>query len=175
MKHESDRKTAAQFEILAREAEVPKAMRDLVERNIAQMRETYERSKDASKTQCRAGRDLLMRPVRAVTLNRKIIDIAQRNINSSFDLAKKLAGAKNLAEAVEMQSAYWRNQLDTLAAQAEEVCTLSTKVQPIWQSRSDVEWMSSRRRVNPVELSRLVAHSSLLKSALRQERTSFDI
>ena len=64
----------------------------------------------------------------AVALNRKIIDIAQRNINSSFDLAKKLAGARNLAEAVEMQSAYWRNQLDTLAAQAEEVRTLSTKV-----------------------------------------------
>ena len=34
----------------------------------------------------------------AVALNRKIIDIAQRNINSSFDLAKSLAGAKNLAE-----------------------------------------------------------------------------
>jgi hypothetical protein len=31
----------------------------------------------------------------AVALNRKIIDIAQRNINSSFDLAKSLAGAKN--------------------------------------------------------------------------------
>ena len=69
-----------------------------------------------------------MRPVRGRWLNRKIIDIAQRNINSSFDLAKKLAGARNLAEAVEMQSAYWRNQLDTLAAQAEEVRTLSTKV-----------------------------------------------
>ena len=64
----------------------------------------------------------------AVALNRKIIDIAQRNINSSFDLAKSLAGAKNLAEAVEMQSSYWRSQLDTLAAQAEEVRTLSTQV-----------------------------------------------
>ena len=64
----------------------------------------------------------------AVALNRKIIDIAQRNINSSFDLAKSLAGAKNLAEAVEMQSAYWRKQFDTLAAQAEEVRTLSTQV-----------------------------------------------
>jgi len=64
----------------------------------------------------------------AVALNRKIIDIAQRNINSSFDLAKNLAGAKNLAEAVEMQSSYCRSQLDTLAAQAEEVRTLSTQV-----------------------------------------------
>jgi hypothetical protein len=42
----------------------------------------------------------------AVALNRKFIDIAQRNINSSFDLAKSLAGAKNLAEAMELQSTY---------------------------------------------------------------------
>ena len=105
------------------------AMRDLAERNIAQMRETYERSKDAlegvlqswEKSFDAAGQG-------AVALNRKIIDIAQRNINSSFDLAKSLAGAKNLAEAVEMQSSYWRNQLDALAAQAEEVRTLSTQV-----------------------------------------------
>ena len=41
------RKTAARFEELARDTEVPQAMRDLAERNIAQMRETYERSKDA--------------------------------------------------------------------------------------------------------------------------------
>lgn len=63
------------------------------------MRETYERSKDAlenvmqswEKSFDAAGQG-------AVALNRKIIDIAQRNINSSFDLAKSLAGAKNLAE-----------------------------------------------------------------------------
>ena len=91
------------------------------------MRETYERSKDAlegalqswEKSFDAAGQG-------AVALNRKIIDIAQRNINSSFDLAKNLAGAKTLAEAVEMQSSFWRSQLDTLAAQAEEVRTLST-------------------------------------------------
>lgn len=126
---DSFRKTAAQFEEFARDTEVPQAMRDLAERNIAQMRETYERSKDAlegvlqswEKSFDAAGQG-------AVALNRKIIDIAQRNINSSFDLAKKLAGAKNLAEAVEMQSSYWRNQLDALAAQAEEVRTLSTQV-----------------------------------------------
>ena len=92
---DSFRKTAAQFEEFARDTEVPQAMRDLAERNIAQMRETYERSKDAlegvlqswEKSFDAAGQG-------AVALNRKIIDIAQRNINSSFDLAKNLAGAK---------------------------------------------------------------------------------
>jgi phasin len=126
---DSLRKTAAQFEEFARDTEVPQAMRDLAERNIAQMRETYERSKDALEGVMESWeRSFDAAGQGAVALNRKIIDIAQRNINSSFDLAKNLAGAKNLAEAVEMQSSYWRNQLDTLAAQADEVRTLSTQV-----------------------------------------------
>ena len=104
-------------------------MREIAEKNIAQMRETYERSKDALENVMQSWeRSFDAAGQGAVALNRKIIDIAQRNINSSFDLAKSLAGAKNLAEAVEMQSAYWRKQFDTLTAQAEEVRTLSTQV-----------------------------------------------
>jgi phasin family protein len=56
------------------------------------------------------------------------MDIAQRNINSGFDLAKSLAGAKNLAEVIELQAAHWRKQFSALAAQAEEVRMLSTQV-----------------------------------------------
>lgn len=126
---DSYRKTAAQFEELAREAEVPQAMRELAEKNIAQMREIYERSKDALEGVMQSWeRSFDATNQGAVALNRKIIDIAQRNISSSFDLAKSLAGATNLAEAVELQSVYWRKQLDTLAAQAEEVRTLSAQV-----------------------------------------------
>ena len=123
------RKTVARFEELARDTEVPQAMRDLAERNIAQMRETYERSKDALEGVVQNWeRSFDATHQGAVALNRKIIDIAQRNINSGFDLAKGLAGAKNLAEAMELQADYWRKQLDTLAAQAEEVRTLSAQV-----------------------------------------------
>jgi hypothetical protein len=60
--------------------------------------------------------------------NRKIVDLAQRNLSSVFDLAKSLVGAKNLAEIVELQAAYWQKQLSALTAQAEEVRALSTKV-----------------------------------------------
>jgi hypothetical protein len=56
------------------------------------------------------------------------MDIAQRNMNSGFDLAKSLAGAKNLAEVIELQAAHWRKQFSALAAQAEEVRMLSTQV-----------------------------------------------
>src|SRR5207344_2055455 len=80
----------------------------------------------------------------ATALNRKIIDIAQRNVNSGFDLAKSLASAKNLAEVVELQGAYWRKQLDALMAQAEEVRELSVNAsvdvaEPIKRQASNLE------------------------------------
>jgi hypothetical protein len=49
-----------------------------------------------------------------VAFNRKLIEIAQRNINSSFDPAKDLAGAKNFAKVTELRAVYWRKQLSTI-------------------------------------------------------------
>jgi phasin len=101
----------------------------MVEKAVDQSREVYDRSKvalDASvktleRTFDAAGQG-------AVAFNRKIIDIAQRNVNSGFDLAKSLAGAKNLSEMVELQAAYWQKLLGALTSQAEEVRALSTKL-----------------------------------------------
>ena len=126
---EINRKTAAQFENLMLGAHVSEAMRALAEQNVAQTREAYESSKNALE----AALETLERSFDAVgqgatALNRKVMDIAQRNINSGFDLAKSLAGARNLAEIVELQAAYWRKQFDTLGAQAEEVRSLTTQV-----------------------------------------------
>ena len=110
-------------------AAVPENVRAMVEKAVDQSREVYDRSKDAldasvatlERTFDAAGQGV-------VAFNRKIIEIAQRNVNSGFDLAKSLAGAKNLAEAMELQGAYWRKQFGALAAQAEEVRALSTKM-----------------------------------------------
>lgn len=118
-----------QFEALTLDKAFPEAARDLAEKTVAQTREAYDRSKEALD----AGVDAMEKSFDAVgqgaaALNRKIIDIAQRNLNSGFDLAKSLAGAKNLAEILELQGAHWRKQFGTLAAQAEEVRALSTKV-----------------------------------------------
>lgn len=126
---ETYRKTAAQFEDLALNTPVSEGLRALAEKNIAQAREAYAHSKDALE----AGLETLERSLDALgqgatALNHKVMDIAQRNINSGFDLAKGLAGAKNLAEAIELQAAYWRKQFGALTAQAEEVRSLSTQL-----------------------------------------------
>jgi hypothetical protein len=49
-------------------------------------------------------------------------------VNSVFDLAKSLAGAKNLSDMVQMQGAYWRTQFGALTSQAEEMRALSNKM-----------------------------------------------
>ena len=105
---------------------MPESMRALAEKSVAQTREFYVHSLEAvleswEKFVVAAGQG-------TVALNRKAIDIALRNINTSFGLAESRAGAKNVAEAMELQTTYWRNQVGELAAQAGEMRTLSTKV-----------------------------------------------
>jgi hypothetical protein len=119
---------AAQFEEL-RDAQVPDSMRELVERNVAQTREHYGRSKNALQSVLEIwGKSFGPAGQVAVTLNRKIMDIADRYISNGFDLAESLAGARNLPEALELQAAYWRKLLGELKTQAEEVRALATKV-----------------------------------------------
>jgi phasin len=108
---------------------VPEGVRALAEKSVAQTREAYDRSNDAfdaSVTTFERSFDAAGQG--AAAFNRKIIDIARRNVDASFDLAKSLAGAKNLADMVELQAAFWRKQFGALTAQAEEVRALSTKV-----------------------------------------------
>jgi len=114
---------------LGLDTSVPEAVRAVAEKSVAQTGELYDCSKDAldasialfEKTFDAAGQG-------AAVFNRKIIDLGRRNVNSVFDLAKSLAGARNLTDIVQVQAAYWQKQVSVLAAQAEEVRALSTKV-----------------------------------------------
>jgi phasin len=116
-------------DVMTPDTPVPEAVRAMAEKAVDQSREVYERSKDGLDASVATfERTLDAAGQGAVAFNRKIIDIAQRNVNSGFDLAKSLAGAKNLAEMVELQAAYWQKLLGTLTSQAEEVRAVATKV-----------------------------------------------
>jgi phasin len=125
----SYRKTLPAFEDFASDIEMREAVRAFAEKNITQTREVYERSKDTLDAVLKSWESSFDAAGQgAVALKRKVIDIAQRNINSGFDLVKSLAGAKTVAEAMELHATYWRKQLGALASQAEEMRALSTKV-----------------------------------------------
>jgi phasin len=126
---DSFRQAAKEFEKLKLDTTVPESVRALAEKTVNQSREAYERGKEALEEAF----DSLERSFDAAgqgatAFNRKLIDLAQRNLNSAFDLAKSLAGAKNLGEIVELQSAFIRHQFDVFASQADEIRALTTKI-----------------------------------------------
>lgn len=108
---------------------VPEAVRAMAEKNVKQTRETYENTKVAMEDAVGVlERSIDMAGQGAAALNRKVISLAQTNLNTGFDLAREMAGAKNVAELMELQASFARNQFGALTAQAEEVRTLASKV-----------------------------------------------
>jgi phasin len=123
------RDTTTQLDQLGLDTAVPEAVRAMAEKSVAQTREFYDRSKNALDASIATFETTFDAAGQGATaFNRKMIDTAQRNVNSGFDLAKSLAGAKNLSEVAELQAGYWRKMFATLTSQAEEVRALSTKV-----------------------------------------------
>jgi phasin len=123
------REVTDQLGALGLDTAVPEGVRAMAEKSVAQTREVYDRSKtalDASVATFERAFDAAGQG--AAAFNRKIIDIVQRNVSSSFDLAKSLAGAKTLADMMEVQAAHWRKQFAALTSQAEEIRALSSKV-----------------------------------------------
>jgi len=118
-----------QLGLLGLNPAIPEGVRALAEKSVAQTRQVYDTSSDAfdasvarfEKTFEAAGQN-------AAAFNRKIIDISRRNLNTVFDLATSLAGAKDLADIVALQRAHWQKQFGELESQAEEVRVLWTKI-----------------------------------------------
>jgi len=120
---------ATQLGHVGLDTSIPEGVRDLAEKTVAHTREAYGRSMDAFEASVATfERSFYAAGIDAAAFNRKITDIARRNVNSTFDLATSLAGAKDLADVVKLQAAYWRKQVEALTVQAEEVRTLSNKV-----------------------------------------------
>ena len=110
-------------------AQVPTSMRSILERKVDEARALFQYSANAFQAVFESWQSSLDAAGQgAVALNHKIVDIADRNIRSSLDLATRLVACNDLAEAMELKAAYWRQQLSELRMQAEEVRVLIEKV-----------------------------------------------
>jgi phasin len=123
------RNVTAQLGLLGLNTAIPEGVRALAEKTVAESRQVYDRSSDAFDASVATFEKIFDAAGQgAAAFNRKIIDISRRNLNSVFELATSLAGAKNLADIVELQTDHWQKQIGALTAQAEEVRALSSKV-----------------------------------------------
>lgn len=125
----SYRDLTRQLGLIGLDTGIPEGVRALAEKFAAQNRETYDRYLDAfDASVITFERSFEAAGQSAIAFNRKIVDMARRNVDEGFDLATSLTGAKNIADMVRLQAAYWHKQFVALTEQAEEVRALSTKV-----------------------------------------------
>lgn len=123
-------------------SEAPEAVRAYAEKTLAQLRESYTQARQSLEEATRALESSLTQASQGASeFNVKVMDMAQRNVNTGFEFARRLAGARTQAEMLELHSAFMRQQLDTIKAQAEEIQQLSARVatdasQPIQQQFS---------------------------------------
>ena len=111
MVRDTRRESVGQFEQF-RAPQMPNSLRVLAESNVAQTRELYERSKSTVQAVFESWQKSFGAVAQgAVGLNRTMINSAERNIDTAFELATGLAGARNFAEVMELQAAYWRKLL----------------------------------------------------------------
>ncbi len=61
-------------------------------------------------------------------LNEKIAQFTRQNAEANFNLALRLADARQMSDVVEMQNAHVREQMETFSHQLEELRELTTKV-----------------------------------------------
>jgi hypothetical protein len=88
---------------------LPETLRVLAERNVVQTRELYEHSKNSFQAMLESWQKSFgSAGQNAVALSRKMIDVTGRNMDTGFNFAMGLAGARNLGEVMELQAAFWR-------------------------------------------------------------------
>lgn len=105
--------------------EIPQSLREVAEKNVEQARQAYERFLEAS----RQAQDMVAQSSEAMSANakkvqQKALEFTRENMKQGFDLAERLAKAKNLQEAFEIQSSYARQQIETYSRQARELVRL---------------------------------------------------
>ncbi len=134
VKHMAEETTEKMEEAASRytsafESGLPEGMRAMAEKAVAQTREGYEVAKGNMEETVHAWeKSFDAYGQGAAAFQQKLLEIAQSNMNSSFDFAKKLSGAKDFSEVAKMQSAFMQKQLATFSDQAGEIRALSAKV-----------------------------------------------
>ncbi len=115
--------------------DIPPQMRELAEKNVEQARQAYGQFMDMA----RKAQDMMVRSSGAMAdsareAQGKAMRYAQDNLEASFDLAAQLARARDLQEAMEIQSRHAQRQMKNYAEQAQDLGRLMTdaaqKMQP---------------------------------------------
>jgi hypothetical protein len=106
--------------------EIPAPVRELAERNVAQVLHAYEQFMGLMrKAQGTILKSQDAMTISAVEIQAKALQFAQANIESNFRFASDLAKARDLKEYLDVQSRYTQSLMETYAKQAQEIAKLA--------------------------------------------------
>jgi phasin len=108
--------------------EIPATVRDLASKSVDQAREAYNRFLEAA----RQAHDVVAKSTDVIAhgareINEKAVKYTEANLQANFELAHRLVHAKDLKEALDIQSQFARQQMETFAHQAQELTRLVTQ------------------------------------------------
>ena len=115
--------------------DIPQPMRELAEQSLEQAKKAYNQFMETS----RNAQDMLEQSSDTMTssakeVQQKAIEYAESNMQAGFDLANKLVLAKDMMEALQIQSTYTRQQMESYTRQVQELSSLmasaAKKAQP---------------------------------------------
>jgi phasin len=109
--------------------DAPKAFREMMEKSTTQIKENYETMSAATTEAADLINNRCSTAAKAVQdYNDKCITFAKANINATLSHAIALISVKTLPDAIELQTAFVRKQVDTMTVQFRELGELTQKV-----------------------------------------------
>ena len=102
--------------------EVPNEMRDFAEKSVEQARKAFDGFLGAAQKTVESvdGSAAAVRD-NAQDMTRKSLGYAEQNMRAAFDHAQKLVRAKDLQEAMQIQTEFVKSQFNTMQEQMKEI------------------------------------------------------
>jgi phasin len=115
--------------------EIPASVREIASKSVDQAKDAYDRFVDAA----RQAQDMIAKSTEvfafgAKELQEKTLAYAEANTRAGFEACSRLVKARDVKEALDIQTQFARNQMETYAQQATELsrvlATAAQKAQP---------------------------------------------
>ena len=118
------------------EFEIPATVREIAGRSVEQAKDAYGRFVDAAKQ----AQDMVAKSTDVMTtgakeMNEKVFSFTEMNARAAFEVASRLAAARDVKEVLEIQTQFARSQMEAYAQQAQELARIvaasAQKAQPV--------------------------------------------
>lgn len=115
--------------------EIPTSVREIAGKSVDQAKDAYTRFVDAA----RQAQDMVNKSTEvfasgAKEVNEKVFEFTEANTKNSFEVAARLAKARDIKEVMEIQTQFARTQIEAYTQQAQELSRIlavaAQKAQP---------------------------------------------